>query len=192
MTQITDPRELHQRAMAQTETVVAAVRPDQLTLPTPCTGYDVRELLSHVVGGLNRIAVMGEGGDALAVEPRADGVPDDGWPAAYAAARARVTAAWADDARLDALVEVPWGKVPGRIALGGYVQEILTHGWDLAQATGQPTELDPELASWVLAVARQILPPEPRGGEIPFGPVVPVPADAGRYAHLAAWLGRQP
>ena len=192
MTQTTDPREIHQRAMAQTGTIVAAVQPGQLALPTPCAEYDVRTLLSHIVGGLNRIAIMGEGGDALAVVPRADGVPGDGWQAAYAAARARVTAAWADDARLDALVEVPWGKVPGRIAVSGYVQEILTHGWDLARATGQPTELDPELASWVLAVARRILPPEPRGGEIPFGPVVPVPPEAGVYAQLAAWLGRQP
>jgi uncharacterized protein (TIGR03083 family) len=130
MTQITDPRELHQRAMAQTESIVAAVEPGQLTLPTPCTEFDVRELLSHVVGGLTRIAVMGEGGDALAVEPRADGVPDDGWLAAYRTASLRARAAWADDAVLDALVEAPWGKVPGRIALSGYVQEILTHGWD--------------------------------------------------------------
>jgi uncharacterized protein (TIGR03086 family) len=192
MTQMTDPRELHQRAMAQTEAVVAAVRPDQLTLPTPCTEYDVRALLSHVVGGLNRNAVMGEGGDGLAVAPRADGVPDDGWLAAYQTATARVRAAWADDAKLDALIEVPWGKVPGRIAISGYVQEILTHGWDLARATGQPAELDPELASWVLAVAQRILPPEPRGGQIPFGPVVPVPPDVGVYAQLAGWLGRQP
>jgi len=192
MTQMTDPREIHQRAMAQTESIVAAVRPAQLALPTPCAEYDVRALLSHIVGGLNRIAVVGEGGDGLAVPARADGVPDDGWLAAYQAARSRVTAAWADDAKLDALVEVPWGKVPGRIAVSGYVQEILTHGWDLARATGQPTELDPELASWVLAVAQRILPPEPRGGEIPFGPVIPAPPAVGPYAQLAAWLGRQP
>jgi len=192
MTQMTDPRQIHQRAMAQTEAVVAAVQPAQLALPTPCTEYDVRGLLSHIVGGLNRIAIVGEGGDGLAVPARADGVPGDGWLAAYQAARSRVTAAWADDARLDALVEVPWGKVPGRIAVSGYVQEILTHGWDLARATGQPTELDPELASWVLAVARRILPPEPRGGDIPFGPVIPVSPDAALHAQLAAWLGRQP
>jgi uncharacterized protein (TIGR03086 family) len=192
MTQMTDPRQIHQRAMTQTGSIVAAVRPDQLGLPTPCTEYDVRALLSHIVGGLNRIALVGEGAGALAVPARADGVPDDGWLAAYRSARARAAAAWADDATLDALVEVPWGKVPGRIALSGYVQEILTHGWDLARATGQPTELDPGLASWVLAVARRILPPEPRGGEIPFGPVVAVPPGAGPYAQLAAWLGRQP
>jgi uncharacterized protein (TIGR03086 family) len=192
MTNNTDPREIHQRAVAQTGSIVAAVVPAQLSLPTPCAEYDVRALLSHTVGGLNRIAIVGEGGDALAIPARADGVPDDGWLAAYQAARARASAAWADDARLDALVEVPWGKVPGRIALSGYVQEILTHGWDLAKAAGQPTEGDPELASWVLVISRRILPPEPRGGEIPFGPVVPAPPDSGPYAQLAAWLGRQP
>jgi uncharacterized protein (TIGR03086 family) len=192
MTNITDPREIHQRAIAQTESIVAAVVPAQFGLPTPCPEYDVHALLSHTVGGLNRIALVGEGADALAVPARADGVPDDGWLAAYAAGAARARAAWADDAKLDALVEVPWGKVPGRIAISGYVQEITVHGWDLAKATGQPTELDPEIASWVLAVAQRILPPEPRGGEVPFGPVVPLPPDAGVYAQLAAWLGRQP
>jgi len=193
MTNTTDPREIHQRAVAQTESIVAAVVPAQFGLPTPCAEYDVRALLSHIVGGLNRIALVGEGADALAIPARADGVPDDGWLAAYQAAAARSRAAWADDAKLDALFEVPWGKVPGRIAVSGYVQEITVHGWDLAKATGQPTELDPDLASWVLAVAQRILPPEPRGGEeIPFGPVVPVPPGAGLYARLAAWLGRQP
>ncbi len=192
MTQTTDPREIHRRAMAQTESIVAAVGPGQLGLPTPCAEYDVRALLSHIVGGLNRVAIAGEGGDALARPARADDVPDDGWLATYRAAADRAAAAWADDAKLDALVELPWGKVPGRIAMAGYAQEILTHGWDLARATGQPTEGDPELASWALAGAKRILPPEARGADVPFGPVVQVPPGAGPYAQLAAWLGRQP
>jgi len=44
----------------------------------------------------------------------------------------------------------------------------------------------------VLAIAQRILPPDPRGGEIPFGPVVPAAPGAGPYTQLAAWLGRQP
>ena len=59
-----------------------------------------------------RLAIVGEDGDALARPARADGVPDDGWLAAYRAAVAWAAAAWADDATLDALVEVPWGKIP--------------------------------------------------------------------------------
>jgi uncharacterized protein (TIGR03086 family) len=189
---MTDPRDIHRRAMAQTEAIVVAVEPGQLGLPTPCPEYDVRSLLSHIVGGLNRVAIVGEGGDALARPARADDVPDDGWLAAYQAASQRARQAWADDAKLDALVEVPWGKIPGRFAIAGYVQEILTHGWDLAKSTGQPTERDPELAFFALAGAKRILPPETRGGDIPFAPVVPVPSDAAPYAQLAAWLGRQP
>jgi uncharacterized protein (TIGR03086 family) len=190
---MTDPRELHHRAMAQTEKIVGAVQPRQLGLPTPCADYDVRALLSHIVGGLTRIALVGEGADALAVAPVADGVADDGWAEAYRAASTRAARAWADDAALDAMVTVPWGTVPGRVALAGYIQEILAHGWDLAVATGQPSEGDPELAAWTLAVARRILPPEPRGvPQVPFGPVVPAPPGAGPYAQLAAWLGRRP
>ena len=194
MTENSDPRPLHRRAIAQTETAVAAVSADQLTLPTPCTEYDVRALLSHIIGGLTRAALVGEGDpDALARPAVVDGVPDDGWPAAYRAAAARATAAWADDVKLDTLVEVPWGKVPGRFALAGYVQEILAHGWDLAQATGQPTESDPELATWALAGAKRILPPDIRGdASVPFGPVVEVSPDAAPYTQLAAWLGRHP
>lgn len=119
-------------------------------------------------------------------------MPDDGWVAAYRASAAQAAAAWADDAKLDAMVELPWGKIPGRFAIAGYIQEILTHGWDLARATGQDTEGDPILTQWSLATVRRILPPEPRGGPgIPFGPPVEPPAGAGPYTQLAAYLGRQ-
>jgi uncharacterized protein (TIGR03086 family) len=193
MTGAADPRPIYTRALEQTEAIIENVKPGQLGEPTPCAAYDVRELLSHMVGGLNRIATIGEGGDGLAVAPHVDGVPDDGWPDAFRRASARTRAAWADDAKLDTPVLVPWGEVPGRAAVTGYVMEVLTHGWDLAKATGQPAELDPELAEFALAFAHRALPPEPRGGDaIPFGPVAAAPAGSGPYTQLAAWLGRTP
>jgi hypothetical protein len=48
-----------------------------------------------------------------------------------------------------------------------------------------PPKATPELAVHVLAISRRILPPEPRGGEIPFGPVIEVEAGAAPYAQLA-------
>jgi uncharacterized protein (TIGR03086 family) len=194
MTENQDPRPLHRRAIAQTEAVVAAVTPEQLTLPTPCSEYDVRAQLSHITGGLTRAALVGEGDPGALARPSvAEGVPDDGWPDAYRAAADRAIAAWADDTKLDTLFEVPWGKVPGRFVIAGYIQEILAHGWDLAKATGQETERDPELALFALAGAKRILPPDIRGAEdVPFGPVVGVSPDAAPYAQLAAWLGRHP
>jgi uncharacterized protein (TIGR03086 family) len=182
-----DPRVTFSRAVAQTESVIAAVRPEQAGLPTPCTEWDVRALVGHMTGGVTRIALIGEGADALSVPAFAELGAD--WAAGYRAAANRAAAAWADDAKLDALFAVPWGQVPGRVAVAGYVREVVAHGWDLAVATGQPTELDPELGAYALDVSQRSLPDDDRDG-IPFGRVTPAPAGAGSYARLAAWLGR--
>lgn len=182
-----DPRVTFTRAVAQTQSIIAAVRPEQAGLPTPCSEWDVRTLLSHMVGGVTRSALVGEGADALSLPPFA-GTGED-WAAEYRAAGERAAAAWADDAKLDAVFAVPWGKVPGRVALAGYVREVVAHGWDLAVATGQETELDQELGAFALEVSQRSLPAAGREG-IPFGPVVAPPAGAGVYAQLAAWLGR--
>ena len=192
MTQRTeDPRPLHHRAMDQTGIIVAAVPPGQLSLPTPCTEYDVRALLSHIVGGLTRIAVVGEGGDGLAVCPAPTACPKTaGWPPTARPPPGPAPPGPTTQARRHGRGAL--GQGPRPHALGGYMQEILTHGWDLARATGQPTERDPGLAEWSLANARRILPPENRGPGIPFAPPVEPPADARPYTQLAAYLGRRP
>ncbi|MEU6480515.1 TIGR03086 family metal-binding protein [Streptomyces sp. NPDC047017] len=187
-----DPRPLYTRATEQFAALVATVRPEQLTGPTPCAEFDVRALLGHVVGGSRRIAVVGEGGDGLAVAPVADGVADDGWAAAYEEVRTRVLRAWAGDERMAATVRVPWGEVPGSAALSGYVMELVTHTWDLNEALGRPLALDAELAEFSLANARRVLAEPERDAQVPFGSARPVPEGAGAYERLAAWLGRRP
>jgi uncharacterized protein (TIGR03086 family) len=102
----------------------------------------------------------------------------DDWAAQYRAAGARATAAWADDAKLGAIFAVPWGKVPGRVAVAGYVREVLAHGWDLAVATGQETELDPELGAFALDVSQRSLPASGREGTWP--PVAPAASGRAR------------
>ncbi|MFE9441245.1 TIGR03086 family metal-binding protein [Streptomyces sp. NPDC006602] len=188
----TDPRPLYTRATEQAAALIRTVRPEQLTGPTPCTEFDVRTLLSHIVGGTLRIAVVGEGGDGLSVRPFADDVEDDGWTAAYEEVAARALEAWASDARLEAPVRVPWGEVPGRAALSGYLMEVVTHTWDLAESLGHPLALDPELAEFALAVARRVLPDPQRDTDTPFDSVLSAPEGADVYGELAAWLGRRP
>lgn len=186
-----DPRPLYERAAEQFAGLVKTVTPDRLDAPTPCPEFDVRALLSHVVGGTHRIALVGEGGDGLSVPARADGIADDGWSAAYDVARSRFGEAWADDAKLARPVTVPWGaEIPGAAAVGGYVMETLAHTWDLSQALGNPLPLEQELAEIILPLAREVLPVEPRGGPVPFGAVQEAPEGSDAYAQLAAWLGR--
>ncbi|MFF0788785.1 TIGR03086 family metal-binding protein [Streptomyces spiralis] len=101
--------------------------------------------------------------------------------------------AWASDERMSTPVRVPWGEVPGHAALSGYVMEIVTHTWDLAEALGHPLGRDPELAEFALATARRVLPDErPRGGETLFGARREAQEGADVYEQLAAWLGRTP
>ncbi len=192
MTNAVDPRPVYARATEQAAALIKTVRPEHLTRPTPCTEFDVRALLSHIVGATVRIAVVGEGGDGLAVRPFADDVPDDGWTAAYEEVRTRVLKAWESDARMTALVRVPWGEVPGSAALSGYVMELVTHIWDLSEALGHPLELDPELAEFALTTARRVLPADRRDDSVPFGAVQPAAEGADVYEQLAAWLGRVP
>jgi uncharacterized protein (TIGR03086 family) len=67
---------------------------------------------------------------------------------------------------------------------------MLTHGWDLARATGQPPELPEDLAEQELALFRAQLGTAPRDGS-PVGQPQPVADDAAAIDRLAAFLGRR-
>jgi len=85
----------------------------------------------------------------------------------------------------------PLGEMPGPGLAGFTTLDILVHGWDLAKATGQPTDLDGRLAAHVLGFAAQALAtPDSRAGRI--GPAVPAAANAPVTSRLAAFLGRHP
>lgn len=184
-----DPRPLYRDTLTWLRTLAAAVPADRLTAPTACPEWDVRGLLGHLVATVDRARVIGEGGDPQTMPRVVAGVADDAWVDALSTAEDKMAAVWADDDRLDALVTVPWGQVPGRGALWGYLREALVHGWDLAVATGQEPEADPVTAEAALAETRRVLPAQPRGGPIPFAePVDPRPG-AGPTEKLANWCG---
>lgn len=186
-----DPRALLGRALDQSTLLIAGTRCDQLAEPTPCTEFDVRALLGHIVAVVHRIAHVGRGGDPFAVPEIVTDVDD--WGVAVAAGRADLDAVWADEALLDTEFTVPWAaSTRGRDALAVWTQELVTHAWDLARATGRTGELDPELGQSALKIAQHFIPAEPRGGQIPFGPVVTAAPNADAYTRLVAYLGREP
>jgi uncharacterized protein (TIGR03086 family) len=188
----TDPRPLFTRAATTAVACAAAVRPDQLGDPTPCTEYDVRHLLGHLVAVLHRVAAVGLGADPFSVPLVVEGVPDDGWAAAASAAAAEVADVWADDALLDRPMTLPFGTLPGAAALASYVGEVTTHTWDVAVATGQSPHWDDEVLAMGLDAIRAKLPSPTRPPQVPFGDAVPVPAHAPAVDRLVGWQGRDP
>ena len=184
-----------EHAVASTAEIVKAVPAGQLDAPTPCTEWDVRALLNHVIGTL----WLAEGlfGDQAPRYPMAPGglppadLAGEDPAAAYAeAAAAALAAASAGDA-LTRVHVTPLGEMPGPGLAGFTTLDMVVHGWDLATATGQPADLDGRLAAHVLGFAGHALAtPESRAGRI--GPAVPVAADAPVTERLAAFLGRRP
>ena len=208
METITDPRTVFSNAVQLGGSVVAAVRPDQLDGPTPCGEYNVRQLLGHLVAVLERVAVLGQGGDGMAVPAEASGIADDGWQAAWEAAAADVEKAWSDDAAMARTYTFPWAVHDGAATLAMYTSELSVHTWDLARATGQRPAWDDDVLTVALAsiqvdlpggnraamfdAMRETMPPELRDFTPPFAEVVPVPDDAPLIDRLVAWTGRRP
>ena len=169
--------------------LIAGVRPDQLDAPTPCTDYDVRGLLEHIAALPAKLTAVAEGDHPLDLPTQVDidpGTVADDYRGDARAAMDR----WADDDLLTATLTAPWGPAPGGIAVGGFVMETVAHGWDLAVATGQDPEADPAVVGRAQVIAEQALSEDMRGPDMPFGPRVDAPEDAGPSGQLAAFLGR--
>src|SRR4051812_7295842 len=77
----TDPRPAFSLAAATARDVIAAVSPTHLQDPTPCSEFDVRALLGHLVAVFRRITSIAHGIPAVGHAPLVTGVPDDGWSA---------------------------------------------------------------------------------------------------------------
>jgi uncharacterized protein (TIGR03086 family) len=85
----------------------------------------------------------------------------------------------------------PFGDMPGDLLASFTTLDIAVHGWDLAAATGQASELGDALAQHLLGFAHQTLPDAASRGDR-IAPPVPVDDDASRTARLVGYLGRRP
>jgi uncharacterized protein (TIGR03086 family) len=182
--------DLHARALQATTAIVANVRAEQFGDPTPCSEFDVLALLNHMVAGNLRFVAFAAGETGEATPATGQFVNGEALTPYRHSAEA-VRRAWQDPALLETVVHLPIGDVPGAVALGIHTVEAIVHGWDLAAATGQPTEIEPELyaAAWLHC---KDIDDDLRGPGRPFGPAVTPPPDASDTDRLVAWLGREP
>ncbi|QIK09442.1 TIGR03086 family metal-binding protein [Streptomyces sp. Je 1-4] len=167
--------------------LVAAVRPEDLALPTPCAGWSVRELLDHMVWENLMATSIAE--DAPRGDHTADHLGDDHRAAFDDSVRAALAAFTGSG-----MLRRTYGpyEAPGAMIVQQVVVELLAHGWDLARATGAPTGLAPEAAEETLAAARRIYGAAPRTEGSSFAPERPAPPGASATDRLAAFLGRDP
>ena len=174
-------------ALDATGQLISAVPGGRWADPTPCPGWTVRDLVSHLIAGNARFAgAFGSDGqppDDLDLAAESELLP------AYRASAAVLLEALGRPGALDKMVTVPFGTVPGIVALHLRITEVLVHGWDLARATGQLVAFSEDVAEQELAFSRDKLSEIPPGRS-PFAPPQPVADDAPAIDRLAACLGR--
>jgi len=186
--------ELLARSFASTQAVLAGVAPDQLDATTPCASWTVRDLINHIVGGTTFFAVTAETGGPFESDGEAPDCTGGDFVAAFEEGAARAVRAFSAEGAMEKTMRLPFGELPGSVFVNIAAGDTFTHGWDLAKATGQAVDFDPELAAQLLANARAILSDSMRGpdGRAPFGPEREAPEGASEADRLAAFLGRQP
>ena len=185
--------EVLDRAYAATAAVLANVTPDQLDLPTPCASWKVRDLLNHMIAGGYFFAAVATGEEPTPASERPDYSAGD-FHATFADGSAQARAAFHAEGAMERIMKPRFGDVPGSVFAMIAAADVYAHGWDLARATGQPSELNPDTGEQLLAFAHGMMSDGFRGPDptAAFGPLVEVPDDAPAADRLAGFLGRRP
>jgi uncharacterized protein (TIGR03086 family) len=179
-----DPVALYRAATDRAISVVGMVRSDQLGSPTPCTEWTVQHLMDHLVGGTDYLLSAARGGEPA---ERSHASASD-----YRRGVADVLNALTVPGAMERTCIAPLGfEWPVSQAVAGTFMDVLIHTWDLARATGQDEQLDPDLVD---ACAAMFLPDMPERGRAAgiIGPAIEVGDDASPQDRLLAAMGRRP
>jgi uncharacterized protein (TIGR03086 family) len=184
--------DLHAAADRMTR-LLEAVPNDSMEAPTPCPGLPLGALIDHV-GGFAKVfaaSARKELGEPTAQppDPRADNL-EPGWRARMTADLSALADAWDAPDAWEGMTQAGGQDLPGAMAGRIALDELVVHGWDIAQATGQRFDCEGVTLGEVEATVQQV-----RGGndgEIPglFGPVVAVADDADALERILSLTGR--
>jgi uncharacterized protein (TIGR03086 family) len=164
--------------------------------PTPCPDYRVGDLVDHV-GGLAlafTAAATKDAGGAGSQGPSGDASRlGDDWRTRIPLALDGLAEAWRQPGAWTGMTQAGGVDLPGEIAGLVALDELVLHGWDVAQATGQAYECEPAILEAVYQfVAPLAIPGQEAQREGLFGPVIEVPDAAPLLDRVLGLSGRDP
>jgi uncharacterized protein (TIGR03086 family) len=180
------------RVVTETQRVVNGVQPDQLSAPSPCAEWTVRDVINHITGGAEMFALSAEQGSVpdedIGRLMGGDNLGDD-YKGAFRAASQKALDAFREPGALDKTVTLPFGQLPGSAALDIAVFDVATHAVDIAKATGQNID-DEQMLTDALAMGHRMITEQWRAPGI-FDAEQPAPAGASAADKLLAFAGRK-
>ncbi|MFE3454140.1 TIGR03086 family metal-binding protein [Nonomuraea sp. NPDC059194] len=185
--------ELTARAAAPLLEIIRNVKPNQLDARTPCAEFDVRALVNHLLFWGPSLEGAGRKESVpppAAAESDIDLTGGD-WAADLEASVGRVVAAWSTPAAWEGATHMGGPmELPASLVGGMVVGELVVHGWDVAQATGQRPVWDDGLMDYVY---EEVAKGAEQGRQMGvYGPEVTVPASAPTLDRVLGLTGRDP
>lgn len=180
------------RSRTEFEKRLPLISADHWRRPTPCTEWDIRALVNHVIGGCRRYTMLLHGASADETEAlkQLDHIGGDHC-GSYAAAANEMMAAFAEPGALDRTVHHPAGDRPGAVLAGMRVVDFSVHAWDLARSIEADETMDVELVQWMLPLLSAMGPSLSSGGYF-RDPGGDAPASASLQEQLLHLTGRTP
>jgi uncharacterized protein (TIGR03086 family) len=178
-------------AAAESARVVGGVRADQFSAATPCTDWDLHELLNHIILWTAYSAERRARDEQVPEElMNADFAAEPGYAADYAAQLDKAVAAWSDPAAWQRNLNVMGSPTPAADVAALLIAEMVLHAWDAAKASGQSYTARDDVAEAVLGAveANAELFRKYQG----FAEPVQVPASASALDRALAQSGRDP
>jgi uncharacterized protein (TIGR03086 family) len=144
--------------------VAVKVSEADLDRATPCAGWTVADLLTHMTVQHEGFAAAarGNGADLSHWQPRPSETAEtaEALVAAYAAAADQVIEAFAADGTADRAFDLPEisfpGPFPARQAIGFHLVDYVAHGWDVARSLDLGYDLEPDVLDAALLIARAV------------------------------------
>jgi uncharacterized protein (TIGR03086 family) len=185
--------ELHGRCGRRFVALVSGVGAGQWHDDTPCSEWDVRTLVHHLLYEQRWVPPLFDGLTVEQVGDRFEGdlMGDDSstWPELLDSSMDEAHAVVSQPQALERTVHLSFGDVDGREYVMQLTADLAIHGWDLARATGQPDTLDPDavalLLPWTEANAALL------AGSGMFGTPIDAGPDAPDSVRLLGLLGRR-
>lgn len=181
-------------AVTTAEDVVRELPLDRLNAPTPCSEWDVRGVLNHVLGTLWLAdGMFADGPPRHAIQP--GGLPDadlagDDPAGAFKEAAAAALESARIEGTLERVHQTPIGDMPGPVLADFTTLDLVVHGWDMAHAAGLPFVVGDDLLAHVFGFAQRAVNDAIRGHLV--GRAVAVPESAPMLDRLIGHMGRTP
>ena len=182
-------------ATDQLGSLVRAVPEESLGDPTPCD-IEVGALLDHI--GMLALAFSDAARKNTSELTSAPPLPDAAnlepdWRDEIPRRLDGLAQAWSHDEAWTGTTKIGGMDMSGEAAGIVALDEVVVHGWDLARATGQSYEVDPELLDALSGfVAHMAEPGMVAARQGLFGPVVAVSDDAPPLDRVIGLTGRDP